>query len=716
MAVQYTGVNLSGLEFGGTGGTLGTNYTSNSEAEYQYWSKAGANTIRLPFVWERLQPKEGGSLDASYLKLLHDAVNYAKSKGMVLILDLHNFANYNGQSFASGSSQLKNEFANIWSKLAVEFGKEPNVWFGIMNEPHDISATTWMQYAQAATNAIRATGAENKILVSTVDWSGAYRFNDANYNVEMGTYATFKDPANNFAFDLHQYLDPFSAGVSADAGIGTGNTVLAGAAGWARDNGFHLFLGEFGVAADGANATEYSKLLEFMKSNSDVFLGWTAWGAGEWWPTSYAYYLGPQDNSGTNILDDFFNAKPLWYGNEGTTAHVITGTTGNNFLAGTNGEDIFYGKSGTDILQGLSGNDVLNGQAGNDTLTGGAGNDTFVYQTGGGVDSVKDFNLLDDVIDIEVAGYSLFRDIQPLLRQWGANVAIYFDTNNYLILENVSAANLKAQHFIFSSERNVVSGTSLSEWVGGTNGRDLVLGGGGNDVLEGLSGSDILNGQVGSDVLIGGAGNDIFVYQKGGGIDYVRDFSLSDDVIHVEVDGFNSFRALQPLMSQWGPNVAIYFDANNYVVLENVSLKNLGYQHFVFSDTRSTILGTSAAEYLPGTNGRDFMLGGAGNDVLDALSGNDILNGQSGNDTLLGGAGSDIFVYEKNGGIDYFKDFKLSEDMISLKDTGYNSFIALQPLMRQWGPNVAVCFDTNNYFILENIKLSDLNDTQVLFS
>ena len=60
----------------------------------------------------------------------------------------------------------------------------------------------------------------------------------------------------------------------------------------------------------GQNADEYTNLLNYMNNNNNVFLGWTAWGAGEWWPPSYHYYLGNLDGSGTNILDDFFNPDP----------------------------------------------------------------------------------------------------------------------------------------------------------------------------------------------------------------------------------------------------------------------------------------------------------------------------------------------------------------------------------------------------------------------
>src|SRR5262245_22384353 len=131
MGVKFTGVNLAGLEFGGgIGGSLWTDYVSNGDQQYGYWDDAGANTIRLPFTWERLQPQANGALDAGYLQLLHDAVNLAKAHGQLLILDMHNFGGYFGQSMAGGSASLRAAYADVWARLASEFKDESNVWFG----------------------------------------------------------------------------------------------------------------------------------------------------------------------------------------------------------------------------------------------------------------------------------------------------------------------------------------------------------------------------------------------------------------------------------------------------------------------------------------------------------------------------------------------------------------------------------------------------------
>lgn len=72
---------------------------------------------------------------------------------------------------------------------------------------------------------------------------------------------------------------------------------------------------------------------------------------------------------------------------------VAHGGNGDDRLAGAGGNDRLYGDNGADHLSGGSGNDVLAGGRGDDFLTGGAGADTFVLDKSGGSDTVSDFEV-----------------------------------------------------------------------------------------------------------------------------------------------------------------------------------------------------------------------------------------------------------------------------------------------------------------------------------
>ena len=139
------GVNLAGAEFGSNNvpGVFGTDYTYPTHAEIDYYASKGMGVIRLPFLWERMQHTEFGALDAPELGRLTDVVNYATSKGLKIEIEPHDY----GYGFGAliGSAQTPNSaFADFWGKLAQHFESNANVIFGLMNEPHDQSATTWL--------------------------------------------------------------------------------------------------------------------------------------------------------------------------------------------------------------------------------------------------------------------------------------------------------------------------------------------------------------------------------------------------------------------------------------------------------------------------------------------------------------------------------------------------------------------------------------------
>src|SRR4051794_39172885 len=86
------GVNLAGAEFGTkVPGVYGTDYTYPTHAEIDYYASKGMGVIRMPFLWERLQPAKNGTFDATELRRLDDVVNYATGKGMKIEIEPHNF-------------------------------------------------------------------------------------------------------------------------------------------------------------------------------------------------------------------------------------------------------------------------------------------------------------------------------------------------------------------------------------------------------------------------------------------------------------------------------------------------------------------------------------------------------------------------------------------------------------------------------------------------
>ncbi|KPL49850.1 cellulase [Xanthomonas axonopodis] len=296
-ALTYAGVNLSGAEFASSEkpGVLNKDYMYAAASDYTYFAGVGMNTIRLPILWERLQPAARGELDPAQLALLQQAVARAKAAGMYLVIDIHNYAKYYGYKIGSPEVPVAT-FTDLWRRLALAFNSDNAVIFGLMNEPNNISASAWAGAAQAAIDAIRRTGAKNLILVPGALWTGAHSW----YSPTTDGYsnatalASIDDPLNRYAFEVHQYLDADSSGTSRTCASSTiGAERLRNFTQWLRTNRKRGFLAEFGSADNAVCNQALQGMLKHMKTNADVYLGWTWWAAGSWFSTTYSYNVYP---------------------------------------------------------------------------------------------------------------------------------------------------------------------------------------------------------------------------------------------------------------------------------------------------------------------------------------------------------------------------------------------------------------------------------------
>ncbi|MEQ8970434.1 MAG: S8 family serine peptidase [Coleofasciculus sp. C1-SOL-03] len=122
---------------------------------------------------------------------------------------------------------------------------------------------------------------------------------------------------------------------------------------------------------------------------------------------------------------------------------IIYGGTGNDRIGGKGGNDKLYGEEGDDQIWGDDGDDLLWGGLGNDQLTGGKGNDTFVLGLGEGVDTIQDFQGVEDVIGL--ADNLTFEQLS--ITQTGKNTQIDFNDDTLAILTGVNASTLTADVF-----------------------------------------------------------------------------------------------------------------------------------------------------------------------------------------------------------------------------------------------------------------------------
>ncbi len=296
--ITYRGVNLSIAEFGENHlpGNYGTDYIYPTNAELDYFIGKGMNTFRLPFRWERLQREQFVPFFNDELDRLRGFVNAATNRGATVILDPHNYSRYYG--FVIGESTVPTAaFADFWSRLANEFKFNPLVIFGLMNEPRDMTTELWLQNANSAIAAIRDSGATNLILVPGNGYTGAHSWNQDYYGTPNGTVMlNVFDPLDNYAFEVHQYLDQNHSGTSALCVSSTiGSQRLADFTQWLENNDKQGFLGEFGGGSNQTCLNAIGDMLGYLHTHSDVWLGWTYWAAGPWWG-DYFTSIEPENN------------------------------------------------------------------------------------------------------------------------------------------------------------------------------------------------------------------------------------------------------------------------------------------------------------------------------------------------------------------------------------------------------------------------------------
>jgi len=291
------GINLAGAEFGSLGQAYDEGYTYPSDTTISYFRDKGFTGARLPFLWERLQPKLYDKFDPAEMRRLRSAVKAIRSAGMQVIIDPHNYARYQDQLIGSDAVPVS-AFSDFWRRLAAVFANQDGIVFGLMNEPHGISAEDWLTAANGAIAAIRQTGAKNLILVPGTSWTGAHSWTGGDYGTPNATVmAGVSDPAGNFAYEVHQYADVDFSGKNDECSRAADAVKAISTMGdWLAGQGRRGFLGEFAVPTAPACQQALTDMVTAVESRPDVWLGWTYWAAGDWWKPSEPLNIQPTDS------------------------------------------------------------------------------------------------------------------------------------------------------------------------------------------------------------------------------------------------------------------------------------------------------------------------------------------------------------------------------------------------------------------------------------
>ncbi len=362
-------------------------------------------------------------------------------------------------------------------------------------------------------------------------------------------------------------------------------------------------------------------------------------------------------------------------------------------------------------------NDRIYSKDSDDTMSGGAGRDTFFFGEGHGNDTITDFDIANDKIDLwRFTQEITWEELQAAMTQVDDDTTTPEDETATVIdlsawgggtitLQGVTATDLTEDMFNLSgawtwwrygdSDDNEIDGNRANnlmygfegddtlrgeqggDWIFGGEGADTLEGGEGDDVLFGGEGNDTLDGGAGEDTLIGGegddtltggAGADTFVFGEDSGNDTITDFSLTDGD-KIDLATLSQTVTWEQLQSK----ITTITDPNDSDVVTGVQIDLSDWGGGTIELTGITSVSDLTEDMF----------------VLDRIVGSDgsdgVLQGGTSDDTMTGGTGANTFVFNAESGSDTITDFSTTEgDKIDL--TAFSTSITwaqLQAAMTQ---------------------------------
>ncbi|KZY48268.1 hypothetical protein A3731_28320, partial [Roseovarius sp. HI0049] len=176
--------------------------------------------------------------------------------------------------------------------------------------------------------------------------------------------------------------------------------------------------------------------------------------------------------------------------NGGGGDDVIYGGTDNgvDILRGGDGNDLIFNGGGNDIVFGGDGNDTMWGGADDDIITTGAGADVVGFISGNGHDTVTDFTLGEDILDLFATGlFANASEVIEAMTDTPNGVVLTIDANTSVTFEGLTVDDFRTTTDAWVN----VSGTAEGSPAGGT--------------FIYTAGADNFVGDVGDDTFIGGS-------------------------------------------------------------------------------------------------------------------------------------------------------------------------------------------------------------------
>jgi endoglucanase len=163
--------------------------------DFPFIAKAGFTTVRLPVRWSAHAAKASPyAIDPAFMARVAHVVKMATDSRLNVILNVHNF----DELTADPAGQAE-RFAALWRQIGARFAQAPdNVWFELINEPHDkLDDNNLGAVLAPALAAARERNPRRPVLIGGGNWSG------------LGSLATLVLPDDPYVVPTFHYYHPF---------------------------------------------------------------------------------------------------------------------------------------------------------------------------------------------------------------------------------------------------------------------------------------------------------------------------------------------------------------------------------------------------------------------------------------------------------------------------------------------------------------------------
>lgn len=360
-SLLFTGINLSGLEFGQTILPSAIPNLSQVDADTPYSDLAdmqafiekGMNTVRIPINWTYLQWNGPGRMIinqeyyTNYIKPLLETLTSAK---IHTILDLHCNMHYNiygqkplncpkyGYCHAKGTLILDpSAYTYVWGQLWQQIQQDSDInpgylLFNLMNAPIHAPDDTVFTVQATLIKELRLHGFTGYILVEGNAGSELHNWAQHQWigqdgqtysNSSLFTRANFLQNGisdlSKILISVHQYFDEHYQGMQQKClqdlnTTGPDGFNLEAFVQYLKDNQLKAIVSDFGVGKDTRTCSRpLAQFMHYMQNNAARedgfgFVGWALWGSGHAWG-KYPFRVMP-DSYVLDVLSPFLAVIP----------------------------------------------------------------------------------------------------------------------------------------------------------------------------------------------------------------------------------------------------------------------------------------------------------------------------------------------------------------------------------------------------------------------